>query len=455
MGKGLYVVPYGESEISFALPPGMRGTVIESRKVSPIADVEAAIAEALARPANSPPLRELAKPGDTVCIVFTDITRASPDHLLVPALLRELKTADVRDEDITLLCGIGMHRPSTPEEKVAKLGAEVVARYRVIDNEPQNPDALVDLGTTESGIPLSVHRAAYEADLLIATGIVEPHQYAGYSGGRKTVAVGVAGEAMIAYTHGPQMVDHPGTRLGRIEGNPFHEAISEAARRAGLCFILNVVLDDQERVVTVRAGDPEAAFLELVAFARELYEVSVPQQYDVVIGGVGFPKDANLYQASRAASYLFFAPTPVVKPGGFLIIPARCQEGAGEGVGEQRFFETMRDAKAMPSLLEELRRTGYPPGAQRAFVMAKVLEQARVIIVGAECPEIVREAKMIPATTMDEALALAARELGNDLDVLIVPHALLTLPMVQNPHRCFRPRWRWQPPSQYPVRRAR
>jgi nickel-dependent lactate racemase len=147
---------------------------------------------------------------------------------------------------------------------------------------------------------------------------------------------------------------------------------------------------------------------------------------------VGFPKDANLYQATRAASYLFFAPTPVVKPGGFLIIPARCQEGAGDGTGEQRFFEKMRDASDMPSLLEKLRRTGYPPGAQRAFIMAKVLEQAKVIIVGAECPKLVREAKMIPAATMDEALGIAAEKLGPELDVLIVPHALLTLPVVQS-----------------------
>ena len=435
----MYRVPYGKGELTFDLPSGMRGTVVESKRMPPIADtvldgtvqgVEAAIAEALAKPVDSPPLRKLAKPGDTACIVFTDITRASPDHLLVPALLAELAAAGVRDDDITLLCGIGMHRPSTPEEKVIKLGAEVVVRYRVIDSEPQNPAALVDLGTTESGIPLSVHRAAYEADLLIATGIVEPHQYAGYSGGPKTLAVGAAGEAMIAYTHGPQMVDDPGTRLGRIEGNPFHEAVSEAARRAGLRFILNVVLDDHKRVAAVRAGEPTAAFLELVAFARELYEVPVPQRYDVVIGGVGFPKDANLYQASRAASYLFFAPTPVVKPGGFLIVPARCQEGAGEGVGEQRFFEKMRGARDMPSLLAELRRTGYPPGAQRAFIMAKVMEVNPVIIVGAEYPEIVRETKMIPVATMEEALGMAAESLGPELDVLIVPHALLTLPVV-------------------------
>jgi len=425
-----YRIPYSKTHIDFTLPPGMRGTVVVSKAVEPLSDVEGAIAEALAHPIGSPPLREMAKPGDTVCIAFTDITRASPDHLLVPALLKELEAAGVRDEDITLLCGIGMHRASTHEEKITKLGADVVARYRVIDNEPRNPEALVDLGVTPGGVPVTAHRAAVEADLLIATGIVEPHQYAGYSGGRKTLAVGAAGEGLIAHTHGPAFVDHPGTRLGRIEGNPFHEAVTEAARRAKLRFILNVVLDDDKRILKVAAGDTEAAFQELVAFAKSVYEVPIPHQYDVAIGGAGFPKDANLYQASRAPSYLFFAPTPVVRPGGFFIIPARCEEGAGDGVGEQRFLAAMRDAPDVQFILDDARKNGYPPGQQRAFVMAKVLEKTQVIIVGSETPDIVKACKMIPAATMDEAFAIVQRELGEELDVLIVPHALLTLPVV-------------------------
>jgi nickel-dependent lactate racemase len=426
----VYQIPFSKDSIKFDLPEGMQGTLAVSQPVPPVADLSAAIRKALAVPINSPPLRQLAKAGDTVCIVFTDITRASPDHLLVSALLDELEAAGVRDEDITLLCGIGMHRPSTLAEKETKLGRAVLQRYRVIDHEPQNPAALVDLGRTASGIPLSIHRAAYEANLLIGTGLVEPHQYAGYSGGRKTVAVGAAGEAMIAYTHGPQMIDHPGTRLGRIQGNPFHEAVTEAARRAGLTFILNVVLDDNKRAVTVKAGEPESTFEALVTAARRVYEVKVPQQYDVAIGGVGYPKDTNLYQASRAASYLYFAPTPVVREGGFLIVAAPCEEGAGEGVGEQRFYETMKNATDMPSLLAELREIGYPPGAQRAFVMAKVLEKTQVVVVGAECPEIIRDCKMIPVATMGQALELAAQTLGDQLDVLVVPHALLTLPIV-------------------------
>jgi nickel-dependent lactate racemase len=431
MQNQTYQIPFSKSHLEFTLSPEMRATVAVSQPALPLEDVPAAIQDALDHPIGTPPLREIAKAGDRVCIVFTDITRASPDHQLVPALLHELELEGVRDEDITLLCGIGMHRPSTDKEKNTKLGADIAARYKVIDNEPQNPDALVDLGITPGGVPVLLHRSVVETDLLIATGIVEPHQYAGYSGGRKTVAVGAAGEALIAHTHGPAFIDHPGTRLGQIEGNPFHEAVTEAARRANLRFILNVVLDDDKRILRVTAGDPELAFQDLVNFAKSVYEVPIPQQYDIAIGGVGFPKDANLYQASRAPSYLFFAPVPVVRKGGFFIIPARCEEGAGAGVGEQRFFAAMRDAPDVQFILDDARKNGYPPGQQRAFVMAKVLEEANIVIVGSECPDLVAACKMIPAATMEEALELAASKLGPTCDVLIVPHAMLTLPVLQ------------------------
>lgn len=423
-------IPYSKTFLDFDIPPSVRVDYAVSRASPPVENPYRAIRQALAHPAGSAELHAIAKPGDKVCIVYTDITRSSPDHLLVPALLEELEKAGVKEADITLLCGIGMHRPSTDEEKRTKLGERVVARYRVIDNEPQNPSALVDLGRTPGGVPVILHRAVVEADIVLATGIVEPHQYAGYSGGRKTVAIGAAGEDLIAHTHGPAFVDHPGTRLGRIEGNPFHEAITEAVRRANLRFILNVVVDEDKRILKVAAGDPEMAFQELVRFARSVYEVPICCQYDIAIGGVGFPKDSNLYQASRAPSYLYFAPVSVVRPGGYFIIPARCEEGAGSGVGEQRFLAAMRDAPSIQAILDDARAFGYPPGQQRAFVMAKVLEDTRVIIVGSECPGLVTDCKMIAAATMEEALSLAMDDLGLECRALVVPHALLTLPVV-------------------------
>ncbi len=427
----MYRVPYGKGELPFSLPAGMHGTVVESHPMSVLSDVPGAVRQALARPVGSPPLRELARPSDTVCIVFTDVTRACPDEPLAGAVLEELHAAGIPADQITFLCGVGMHRTSTAGEKVAKLGLATTQRYRVVDHDARDPDMLIDLGQTESGIPLSVNRIAYEADLLIATGIVEPHQYAGYSGGAKTLAVGAAGEAMIAYTHGPQMLEQAGTRLGRIEGNPFREAVNEAARRAGLRFVINVVQDDSKQIVAVRAGDPTAAFAELVQIARSLYEVPIPRQYDVAVAGIGFPKDANLYQASRGPTYLHFAPTAVIRPGGTYIVPAPCQEGAGEGAGEQRFYHALKEASSMPALVDQLRREGYPPGEQRAFVVAKVLCEADVVVVGAQDPQIVREVRMIPAATMEEALSWVQAKQGPDLDVLVVPHALLTLPVVQ------------------------
>ncbi|MDQ6804310.1 MAG: lactate racemase domain-containing protein, partial [Actinomycetota bacterium] len=285
--------------------------MVEPQPMQPVADLPTAVRQALDAPIG-PRLRDLpqARPGARAVIVVTDSTRACPDRVLVPPLLDELNAGGVADADITVLIGLGMHRPSTPQEREQKLGPAVLGRVRVVDHDAEDPSALANLGVTGGVLPVPIvlNRLLVEADLLLATGIVEPHQYAGYSGGRKTAAIGAAGAATIAATHGPRFLDHPGTRLGNLVGNPFHEAVTEIARRAGLAFILNVVCDGEQQVVAVRAGAPEPAFDALAALAARLYTVPVPHAYDMAIGGVGWPKDTNLYQASRAASYLFFAP---------------------------------------------------------------------------------------------------------------------------------------------------
>lgn len=431
MSRRQYTVPYGKGELGFSLPSGFKEAMVaEHAEVPPLADVESSIRESLENPVGSAPLKELARPRYNVCIVVADSTRPCPDHLLVPPILTELEDAGVAREDVTILVGVGMHRPSTEEEKRSKLGVDVVREYNVQDSDPTDPDKLVDLGSTSSGVPAVVSKLACEADLLIATGVVEPHLYAGYSGGRKAVAIGAGGERTIEVTHGPQMLDHVGTRLGRIEGNPFHEAVTEIALKAGLRFIVNVVLDERGRVVSVAAGEPESAFRQLVQSARCFYEKRIPQQFDVVVGGVGHPKDINLYQASRVPTYLFFAPTPVVRQGGTIIMPAACPEGVGQGLGEKRFYEIMKYAADPSEVVASARRDGYPAGGQRAFVLSRVLEYCEVVVVGCEEPELVREVKMTPARDMDEALRLVERKHGSDAEVLIVPHALHTLPVV-------------------------
>ncbi len=419
--------------------PDWHVTTLEANASLPLPDLRAAIETALASPINSPLLRKMARHNTNVCIAFTDATRACPDAILIPPLLRELAAAGVPSEQITLLCATGMHRPSTGTEKIAKVGMTVAQQYTVVDHQAQNSEALVNLGSLgrpdmdlPADVPAFVNRIAAEADLLIATGVVEPHQYAGYSGGGKTVAVGCGGEATITATHGAAFLDDRRVRLGRVESNPFQAAVRECARRAGLKFVVNVVLDGDGRAVAVQAGDPIPVHDRLVAFAKRLYQVPVPGPYDVVVAGIGGPKDANLYQASRAPTYVGLASQPVVREGGVIITPARCPEGAGQGPGEQRFYELLSKTGDLRALLDDLRRRGIQAGEQRAFMLAQVLLKHTVIIVGSRQPDVVRDCKMTPAATMDEAVMLARGIVGARASALVIPHALQTLPVISH-----------------------
>jgi nickel-dependent lactate racemase len=385
---------------------------------------------AVQSPRGTPSLRELAAGKRRVCIAVTDATRACPDHLLVPPMLEELAAAGVPDEAITILVAVGTHRASTEAEKREKLGDGVVDRYLVVDHDAADKANLVKVADGPEGVPFLLNRLVAEADLLIATGRVEPHQYAGYSGGGKTIAIGCADDAIIAYTHGPAMLDRPGTRLAQLAGNPFQQAVRRVARAANLHFVANCVLDDDERPVAIAYGDPEAVQDHLAELASSMYTVPIPRQVDIAIAGVGYPKDENLYQASRAASYLQFAPIPVVRPGGVVIVPAACPEGAGEGAGERRFLAAMQEPGGPAAVIAKARAEGIRPGAQRAYIMARVLQDVTVIFAGVEDPEPVRQIGCIAALDIDEALAMAVDCVGSPASALVVPHALLTLPIV-------------------------
>jgi nickel-dependent lactate racemase len=438
----LFRVPYGHEELEFMLQPWFDIDVVESATMPPIADVEAEARRALSKPRGSAPLADLAR--DAVAsagarparaiIAVTDLTRASPDSFLVPPLVDELNRGGIPDAQITVIVAVGLHRATTDAEKREKLGA-IVDRVRVIDSDGRDPAKLADLGAIPPyGIPGSTQKIVKDADLVVATGIVEPHQYAGWSGGRKTVAIGCCGEPVITATHGMRFLEDPGVRLAKIEGNPFHETVTEIARRAGLRFCLNVVTDDRERVVAIEAGAPDEVLRALVAVGEKLYTRPIAKQYDIAIAGVGKPKDVNLYQASRAATYLRFAPTPVVREGGAIIIPAQLDEGAGEGAGEQRFLAALERADSPSEVVEEARRH-FAGGEQRAVMVALTLQHCLVIVAASEAPEVVRLAKLRAAVDVEEALDIAYEHIGRPqrASVLLVPRALHTLPVVQEP----------------------
>ena len=434
-------VPYGDGEIEFMLQPWFDLDVVESATAAPVEDLRAETIRRLASPLGSPRLRELAVDATKraapkkarAIIAVTDLTRASPDGVLVPPLLDELNAGGIADAEITVMVAVGLHRATTDAEKREKLGT-VVDRVRVVDSDGRDPAKWADLGTIPPyDVPGFTQQLVKDADLVVATGIVEPHQYAGYSGGRKTVAIGCCGEPVITATHGMRFLEDPGVRLAKIEGNPFHETVREIARRAGLRFCLNVVTDDRERVVAVAAGDPDAVLADLVTKAAALYTRPIAKQYDIVIAGVGHPKDVNLYQASRAATYLRFAPTPVVREGGAIIIPAQLEEGAGEGAGEQRFLAALERAASPAAVIEEARRH-FAGGEQRAVMVALTLQWCQIIVAASEAPEVVRLAKMRAAVDVEEGLDIAYEHIGRPVraSVLLVPRALHTLPVVQS-----------------------
>jgi nickel-dependent lactate racemase len=283
--------------------------------------------------------------------------------------------------------------------------------------ENHDPEATGDAGTVD-GCPIELNETVAAVDTVLATGMVEPHQYAGFSGGAKTVVIGAGGESQIRYSHGPEMLGRDGVRLGRIDDNPFREFVDEAGDVVGLDFSLNVT-HGPAGIMGASAGDPRAVVADLAGTARDALSVEISDEYDAVVAGVGAPKDANLYQSTRAATYVALGANNPLRDGGRLVVPAELPEGAGEGTGEQRFYERLSGAESAAALYEEMAE-GYEPGAQRAFVVARVLRDHDLWITNSEHPEIVEDCLMHATERVEDAV-----ESGSD--VLVVRDALSTL----------------------------
>ncbi|MFB6302876.1 MAG: lactate racemase domain-containing protein [Haloferacaceae archaeon] len=398
-------LPLGDGTITFSLPD-CDVTVLDRPGGDPV-DVRPAAAAALDEP-HGPPLDERVAADDEVAVVVTDITRATPDDVLLDALFERLPGP--RDR-VTVVLGLGLHRPMSDAEIRAELGAHADLAVN------HDPDAAVEVGRVD-GVPVEVHPAVAGADAVLATGMVEPHQYAGFSGGAKTVAIGAGGEPVVRYTHGPDLLSEPGVRLGRVEGNPFREFVDRVGDLAGPDFCVNVT-KGPSGILGVAAGDPRPVVRDLAATAREALSVPVDRRYDAAVVGVGAPKDANLYQASRAATYVLLGDYNPVREGGRVVLPARLDEGAGEGRGERRFYRRLRDATSAAALYEEMRE-GYEPGAQRAFVVARVLRDHDLYVTNSEHPGVVEECLMHARDRVEDAVDPGS-------DVLVVPDGLNTL----------------------------
>jgi nickel-dependent lactate racemase len=400
-------LPYGDETISVTLPDCDVTAV--KRPGGAAVDVRAAADRALEAP-HGPGITEVVAPDDAVAIVVTDVTRATPDDILLDAFFSRLP-GEVTADRVSVVLGLGLHRPMTDAEIQAGFGDHAP----LVENH--DPKSARQVGEVD-GVPVMLNATVDDADIVLATGMVEPHQYAGFSGGAKTVVIGAGGEPVIRYTHGPDMLSRDAVRLGRVDDNPFRDAVDRAGDVAGPDFCINVT-KGPAGVLGVAAGQPRDVVGDLSATAREALSVEVAGTYDVVLAGVGAPKDANLYQTTRALTYLVLGDHNPVREGGRVVIPARLSEGAGEGKGERRFHERLRSAESPADLYTEM-RAGYEPGAQRAFVVARALREVEAYVTNSTHPEVVEECLMETRDSVAEAVAPGS-------DVLVVPDALNTL----------------------------
>jgi nickel-dependent lactate racemase len=421
-----FPIPCGKKIIQLEVPDSVPVQWVESHSMTPVSNVERAVEDAINRPIGSSLLRNLVKPGQRIALIVTDITRKLPEEIILPFLIKELEAGGVRRADITAVVATGTHRPNTPEELREKFG-EVVNEIAFVNHNPWDKKELVSLGTSKDRIPLSFNRMVAEADIRISTGVIETHLFAGYSGGVKSIAVGVAGEETIAATHNYQMLKQ--TRLGVIEGNRFRKFLTEATRALGLHFIVNVVQTGKKEVVKVVAGDPVEAFQEGVKTARQLYEVKIEQPGEIVVSGVSYPKSLDLYQATRAANVVVFGPQSLVTKGGVILIPAPCEDGCGH----PGYCDIMKRAENVDDIIAISREEGFAPGEQKALILAQILKQARIVMTNCTLPEeTLRELYLESASTLQEALD---RELDKNprARVVLIPDGLLTLPILMNP----------------------
>lgn len=411
---------YGQGHLPIDLPDG-RTTIIEPSHNPGLPDEKAAVIEALKNPIGAKPLREWIKPGDKICIVFTDITRATPNERIIPWLLEFLK--DVPREQITLLNSTGTHRPNSRAELEKMLTQAVVEKYRVVNHECEKHEDLVQLGTTRDGSPALINRHVVEANVRIITGFIEPHFFAGFSGGVKGIMPGCAGLETVMSNHGERNIGHPNSTFGVTEGNELWEELRDIALRVGPSFLLNVTLNEGRQITGVFAGDILKAHKVGYEFVRRSAMQKVKAPFEIVVTtNSGYPLDLNLYQGVKGMS----AGARIVEQGGLLILACECREGVP---ANSPLDKLLRSAKSSEEILAMLATPGFVrPEQWQAQIQALVQRRANVLLYSSLPDEIVRTAFLTPCRDISAAVKKRLIELGPNARVAVLPQGPLTIP---------------------------
>lgn len=408
--------PYGRNHLTCAFEEERLNDVLLSGVESYVPEhgQQELVRLAIENPIGQPRLCKLAEGKKRIVVITSDHTRPVPSKITLPLLLEEIRRGSPQAE-ITILVATGCHRIMTEEEQLDKFGAEVCSHERIIVHDCDDAQNLIDIGRLPSGGRCLVNRLAVEADLLVAEGFIEPHFFAGFSGGRKAVLPGVASRTTVLENHCAYHIAHAKARTGILEGNPIHNDMVWAARRAGLAFILNVVLNAEKEIIFAAAGDMEKAHECGCDFLSNLCRVSGKASDIVITTNGGYPLDQNVYQAVKGMT----AAENVVRDGGVIIMLAH----SGDGVGGDAFYHQLADEadidKTMALFLSrEPAQTA--PDQWQTQIFLRILKKARVIYLSELPDETIRALHMLPAHSLEEALQLARRLFKN-------PHASITV----------------------------
>ncbi len=417
-------IAYGESGLEVDLPTG-RTTVIVPTHEPPAADPHSAVRAALREPIAGPPLRDVVRRGQTVAISVCDMTRAQPRRLVIPAILDEI--ADRADlDDIVILIATGTHRGNTDDELRAMLGDDIVDAVRVVNHDSRDDASLVWLGRFGTDVPVWLNREWVDADVRITTGFVEPHFFAGFSGGAKMVAPGLAALETVLTLHDARRIGDPNARWGVIDGNPVHDDVRAIAAGTGTSFTLDVVIDAEHRLVRAYGGELDPAHRAACADVKRTAMRKVPSRFDVVVtSNSGFPLDQNLYQSVKGMS----AAAQVVKPGGTIVCAAECRDGFPD---HGAYREQLASAASPEALLEEIAaRRETIVDQWQIQIQAAIQALARVVmhtsyLSDSDLASAHLEQTSDISVTVEEALAAA----GGGSTVCVLPEGPQTIPYV-------------------------
>jgi nickel-dependent lactate racemase len=417
-------LPYGEGALMIELPDSYQVTLLEREAAPPLPDAPGELHDALLEPIGKAPLHALIQPEDKIGIVFNDITRPTPNSQIIHAILDELP--QVPRANITLFNALGTHRPNTHPELQAMLDPGLVAQYSIVQNEAVDPAFLKYLGTTQRGHPIWLNREFLECDVKILTGFIEPHFFAGFSGGGKAIMPGMAGMETIRANHNAEMIGDPKATWGITNGNPIWEEVHEIARMLDGVFLVNVTLNKDKRITGIFCGDLEEAHRKGCEYARQTALIPVARPFDIVItSNSGYPLDLNLYQSVKGMS----AAAQIVKPGGAIIIAAECRDGVPE---HGLYGGLLRQHSTPDQLLGSIRGAGSVHQDQWQVQIQAMLQLKADIYVYSRglSDEQVRSAMLRPCPSIEGKLAELIQQYGPEARIGILPEGPQTIPFL-------------------------